>query len=142
MAQLQEYERVTHPHDAQRSGFLEAKIVDKPWGHEEWLVVTRKYVMKKLYVNAGEELSKQYHVHKMETLTVLQGDCMLLLGQEGDLNLDNARYFPFNTGDVVHVNPKTIHTFKALTDVVLFEVSTTELSDVVRLADKYGREGK
>jgi len=29
----------------------------------------------------------------------------------------------------------------ALTDIVLLEVSTTELDDVVRLEDRYGREG-
>jgi hypothetical protein len=29
----------------------------------------------------------------------------------------------------------------AVTDVEVFEVSTTELDDVVRLEDSYGREG-
>lgn len=132
-------DKVIREHDAQRSGFIAAKIVPKPWGREEWVVVTDRYVMKRLFVNAGELLSKQYHEQKMETLTVVEGECDLLLGHEGDLNLENARYYPFRVGEVVHLNPKTIHTFKAVTDVVLYEVSTTELHDVVRLEDKYGR---
>jgi mannose-6-phosphate isomerase len=67
---------------------------------------------------------------------------MLLLGEEEDLNLENAKLVPFNKGEVVHINPRTIHTFHAMEDSVLYEVSTTELHDVVRLEDKYGRQGQ
>jgi mannose-6-phosphate isomerase len=132
-------EKVVHPHDANKSGFVEPKIVNKPWGHEEWVVVTDKYVMKRICVKQGELLSKQYHEQKMETLTVVEGECELLLGEEGDLVLANAKFYPFARGEAVHLKPKTIHTFKALTDVVLYEVSTPELLDVVRLEDKYAR---
>ena len=37
--------------------------------------------------------------------------------------------------------PGTIHQMVALTDCDILEVSTPELDDVVRLSDKYGREG-
>jgi len=36
--------------------------------------------------------------------------------------------------------PKVVHTIEALGDSVILEVSTPELHDVVRLADRYGRE--
>ena len=43
-------------------------------------------------------------------------------------------------GDRVHVTPKTVHRMTALEDCDIFEVSTPELDDVVRLEDRYGRE--
>jgi len=45
-------------------------------------------------------------------------------------------------GEGVHIAPKTIHRMTAIEDSELFEVSTPELHDVVRLEDRYGREDK
>jgi quercetin dioxygenase-like cupin family protein len=42
-------------------------------------------------------------------------------------------------GAALHFPAGTRHRLEALTDVVLFEVSTPELDDVVRLEDRYGR---
>jgi len=45
-------------------------------------------------------------------------------------------------GDTFHVTPGTIHRFSATlgTNVVLAEVSTNYLDDVVRLEDDYDRD--
>jgi len=43
-------------------------------------------------------------------------------------------------GERVHVTPKTVHRMTAIEDSDIFEVSTPELHDVVRLEDRYGRE--
>ena len=43
-------------------------------------------------------------------------------------------------GERVHITPKTIHRMTAIEDSDIFEVSTPELHDVVRLEDRYGRE--
>ena len=43
--------------------------------------------------------------------------------------------------DTFHCLPNTVHRMVAVTDVDVFEVSTPELDDVVRLEDAYGREG-
>ena len=40
-----------------------------------------------------------------------------------------------------HVTPGLRHRMTALEDTDVVEVSTTELDDVVRLEDKYGRAG-
>jgi quercetin dioxygenase-like cupin family protein len=45
-------------------------------------------------------------------------------------------------GEAVHVTPKTVHRMTALEDADIFEVSTPELTDVVRLQDNYGRQDK
>ena len=44
-------------------------------------------------------------------------------------------------GDTVHLEPGTRHRFTAGEDTDIFEVSTPEIDDVVRLEDRYGRLG-
>ena len=36
-------------------------IVNKPWGHEIRWAITEKYLGKILHINAGHQLSLQYH---------------------------------------------------------------------------------
>ena len=42
-------------------------------------------------------------------------------------------------GDTVHLTPGTRHRLTAIEDTDIFEVSTPEIDDVVRLEDRYGR---
>ena len=44
-------------------------------------------------------------------------------------------------GDTVHITPGTRHRMTAVEDCDIFEVSTPEIEDVVRLEDRYGRQG-
>ncbi|NUQ13052.1 MAG: cupin [Gemmatimonadaceae bacterium] len=44
-------------------------------------------------------------------------------------------------GDAFRITPHTIHYMEAVTDCDVLEVSTPELDDVVRIKDRYGREG-
>lgn len=114
-----------------------ATIVDKPWGHEEIFARTDAYVGKLLVVMAGECLSLQYHEVKEETLRVLAGRMKLTKGPD----LEHLDSVELGAGDIFHVNPGTLHRMEAITDTTLLEVSTPELDDVVRLEDRYGREG-
>lgn len=43
-------------------------------------------------------------------------------------------------GNIYHIHRFLIHRMEAITDVVVAEVSTPELDDVVRLEDDYGRQ--
>lgn len=55
---------------------------------------------------------------------------------------DALRTLRLRPGDSVHLLPGVRHRITAVSDeVVLLEASTTELDDVVRLADRYGRQG-
>ena len=105
-------------------------VVDKPWGREIWWALGPGYVGKRLEVRAGEALSLQYHERKHETLYVQSGELLL------HLNGDERRVA---AGHVATVAPGCVHRMEAVTDVVLFEVSTPELDDIVRLEDRYGR---
>jgi mannose-6-phosphate isomerase len=44
-------------------------------------------------------------------------------------------------GQSFRITPGTVHQIEAVTDCDVLEVSTTEDDDVVRLEDRYGREG-
>ena len=44
-----------------------------------------------------------------------------------------------NPGDEYHIRPGIKHRMEAVKDCHVFEVSTTQLDDVVRLEDAYGR---
>ncbi len=116
---------------------VRATFVEKPWGHEEIFASTGDYVGKILVIRGGEALSLQFHRIKDETIRVLEGKLDLLAGDHTD-RLVTHRMTP---GDVYHVTPGTIHRMTAVTDCRILEVSTPHLDDVVRLEDRYGREG-
>jgi quercetin dioxygenase-like cupin family protein len=105
----------------------------KPWGHEDLWAFTDKYVGKILFIKAGHRLSKQYHNIKDETIHVLSGDLKLYLNEmENEILAYEGASF--------RIHPGLIHRFEATNDdVILLEVSTPELDDIVRLKDDYDR---
>jgi len=110
--------------------------VPKPWGYELIFAITDRYVGKILHVNQGESLSLQYHEMKDETLYVVSGELRLTLESDGD-----RRELLLRAGEAFHIPPRLIHRMEAIVDTDVAEVSTTELHDVVRLDDRYGRTG-
>jgi len=113
--------------------------VEKPWGHEIWWARTERYVGKILHVKAGESLSLQYHNVKDETILIQSGRLLFETKAAGDPG--ELRRVEMNPGDVFHITPGTVHRMTGLTDCDIVEVSTPELDDVVRLEDRYGRQG-
>ena len=111
------------------------KEVVKPWGKEELLEYNDKYVVKKLFMKAGECCSLQYHELKRETMFVVSGKLRLYIGDDIN-NLEKRELLP---GDYVNVSPYTIHRMEGIEDSVYVETSTNEVWDVVRLDDKYKR---
>jgi mannose-6-phosphate isomerase len=109
--------------------------VEKPWGYELWWARTDRYVGKLIHVNKGHALSLQYHRQKDETIFVWQGR---ILFESHDAN-GELQGREMKAGDAVHVSPPTVHRMTALEDTDIFEVSTPEVDDVVRLEDRYGR---
>ncbi len=114
---------------------VEITRVDKPWGYELIWAHTDRYVGKILHINAGESLSLQYHERKDETIYVLRGKMVFLVGTSED-ELQEVR---LDEGMSFRVTPGTRHRMRAVTDCDLLEASTPELDDVVRLEDRYGR---
>lgn len=118
------------------SGRVEITTVPKPWGHETIWARTDRYVGKILHIKAGHALSVQYHDRKDETIHLLAGELVYRV-QLGD-TLEDMR---LTRGESFRITPGTIHQMEAVTDCQVLEVSTPELEDVVRLSDRYGREG-
>ncbi len=120
-----------------RSDWVQVIVrVDKPWGHEErFALEPGKYCGKSLHVDAGHALSLQYHEGKEETIAVQSGRVQLEIGSDED----HLEKFDLGPGDAVHLIPGTRHRLTAIVDCVILEASTTELDDVVRLEDRYGR---
>lgn len=115
--------------------FDDSKTISKPWGHEVIWAHTDTYVGKYLYICANSRLSKQFHVEKEETISVLSGVLRLEVGNE---DVQVSYLMP---GDSYHIKPKTVHRFCAEnTSVHLVEVSTPQLHDVVRISDDYNRK--
>ena len=111
--------------------------VDKPWGYELRWAITDRYLGKIIHVDAGQQLSLQYHVQKDESILVLRGELDLVLeDDEGELLVHRL-----GEGMSARVRPGRRHRFRAVTDVDLVEVSSPEIDDVVRLSDDYGRAG-
>jgi quercetin dioxygenase-like cupin family protein len=79
----------------------------------------------------------QYHERKDETVHLLSGELSYRVQSDSgvlkDVNL--------KLGESFRITPGTIHQMVALTECDVLEVSTPELDDVVRVSDKYGREG-
>ena len=116
-------------------GRIENTKIEKPWGYELRWAITDRYLGKVLHVNQGEALSLQYHERKDEYLYVIKGSIDIEVGGAGG-ELTRRR---MTAGDTLHITPGTRHRLTAVEDSDVFEVSTPELDDVVRLEDRYGR---
>lgn len=134
----------------------------KPWGREIWFAQINidkqnlgktpksqtakattakkpiRYAGKILELKKGHRYSLQYHEYKYETQYIVSGRVKASIGT----NLKNLQHKILKKGDKLDVPPYTIHRLEAITDTVIFEVSTPELNDVVKLDDDYGRTGK
>ena len=130
-------ERMSDQETSVPQGVFYGRRVDKPWGHELIWGHTERYVGKILHIEAGHALSLQYHEVKDETMYLLSGEVQMELGDHEDV-LEVIKVEP---GQSVHLKPGRRHRLTALTTCDLIEVSTPELDDVVRIDDRYGREG-
>lgn len=131
------------------------EITQKPWGYEEILTKTEAYVVKRIVVRAGHQLSLQYHKEKVETLILVDGAAFIVLPkQRGGFNGKEIYVAKSATDPIVpldtnemepqkpyHVQKGRIHRVGAPKDspAVLIEISTTQLDDVVRIRDDYNR---
>lgn len=118
------------------SGHSEVRVVSKPWGHEVIWAHTDRYVGKLLHIKAGHALSVQYHERKDETIYLLRGEMVYRVQENGAL-----RDVALRVGEAFRNEPGMIHQMEAITDCDVLEASTPHLDDVVRLNDRYGREG-
>ncbi len=117
---------------------MDIKIIKKPWGEEIWFAQNEHYAGKILKVTKGHRISLQYHEKKQETQYLYKGSVKMIFGDD----VENLQERVLKVGEKFDINPPMIHRVHALEDSEIFEVSTPELDDVVKLQDDYGRSGK
>jgi mannose-6-phosphate isomerase-like protein (cupin superfamily) len=110
-------------------------VVVKPWGREEWLALNHAYAYKRIYIRAGTRTSLQFHRVKIETNYIIAGEAEVWL--QNDAGVLQSRVM--RAGEHFTVQPQRTHRVMALSDLILQEVSSPEVDDVVRLEDDAGR---
>lgn len=110
--------------------------INKPWGYEIILTPSDSPVTGKiLHLDDGKRFSLQYHDKKRETLTLISGKGLIILEDEkGDLK--EIEMEPFKG---YFIRPFQKHRCKGITNCDIFEASTKEEGNTVRLEDDYGR---
>ncbi len=112
------------------------KTVHKPWGKEVWLELNDRDCYKRIYISAGHRTSLQYHERKLETNYIIAGEAEVWLeNASGEMEIRRMTKDDFFT-----VVPPRKHRVVALTDIVLQEVSTPDVDDVIRVQDDAGRK--
>jgi quercetin dioxygenase-like cupin family protein len=111
------------------------QYIDKPWGYELIWAKTSDYVGKVLNISKGHKLSLQYHQFKEETIMVASGELRLVFENDSG----QLEEITLAAGEAHHIPPGRKHRMIALENCVVYEVSTPQLDDVVRLEDGYGR---
>jgi len=107
----------------------------RPWGTWEVLATGDGYTVKRIRVLPGQRLSLQYHHHRSEHWTIVQGFA--------EVELDDVVH-QISAGKHVHIPVGALHRVRALGSepLVFLEVQVGEIldeNDIVRISDDYGR---
>ena len=100
------------------------KEILKHWGKELWIAQEQEYGGKTLIIKENCHTSHHYHKDKKETIYCFKGEVDIIL---------NDRVVTLKEGDDVTLPPKTVHKIISKKNSILFEVSTPQLADVVRI---------
>ena len=113
-------------------------ITQKPWGTYQVLQKEEKFLVKKLTINPGEEISSQFHEHRHEHWILVCGAIKVILdGKHHEMEPNNHLYIPKGSKHQI-INP---HSQPA----EIIEIQSGDIineDDIVRLSDKYRRDGK
>ncbi len=111
------------------------KLVYRPWGSYECLVLGDRFQVKHIVVKPGGVLSLQRHFHRAEHWVVVRGTAKVTIGNSEELLAENQSiYVPLGSMHRLE-NPGKI-------PLELIEVQTGSYlgeDDIVRFADVYSR---
>lgn len=138
--------------------FLKFKNISKIWGSEKifklnFIKKNKFNILKVITIKKNQEPSLQFHLKKKEMIIIMKGSGTLKYYSNSTNNkiIKNYKNFEFNinnykykikkiaVGDAFFIDKKTIHQIHSSNEIVLVEISTNYLKDVIRLKDKYGR---
>lgn len=117
--------------------FKPEDVGPREWGREILVAhVPGFYTGKLLLMNAGAKGGLQKHHLKNECGYLYSGE-LLVRYDPGDGKLHEKKLV---AGDAIHIPPGAVHQEEALTDCVIFEISTPHFNDRVRMEPEYGFE--
>jgi mannose-6-phosphate isomerase len=108
----------------------------RPWGEYFVLDDSKTHKVKRIVVKPGGRLSYQYHFHRAEVWTIVEGEALI--------TIDGIKK-TFKVGDVATIPLKAKHRIQNTTNenLVFIEVQWGESfdeSDIVRIEDDYNRD--
>jgi mannose-6-phosphate isomerase-like protein (cupin superfamily) len=111
------------------------KTVYRPWGYYTVLNQGKGFLTKCIYLNPKAKLSVQLHHHRSEHWVVVEGNAVVLKGEE---------YFNLKEGDCIDLAVEEKHSLQNPYDepLKILEVQKGEIlseDDIVRFEDIYGR---
>ena len=121
------------------------KKVQKPWGYEIWITGEHPgYCLKKIFIKKGTKTSLQYHKIKRETNVLFEGTARLYYKIKPEVNNDlvcndDLAFYEMNPISIIDIYPETVHRLEAISDILLYEVSTPHLDDIIRISDDTNR---
>jgi mannose-6-phosphate isomerase len=109
------------------------KEILKDWGKELWIAEEAEYGGKILIIRENKSTSQHYHKDKKETIYCFKGLVDIIL---------TDRIVTLKEGEDVTLFPRTIHSILGKRDSILFEVSTPQLADIVRIQQNSKKTGR
>lgn len=111
------------------------EIGERPWGKYYVLQDETHYKLKRIEVNPGGKLSYQFHHHRQEFWTIVEGEAVVILDEVEHL---------LTYGESIFIPQGAKHRILNLSEkpVVFIEVQTGTYfgeDDIVRLEDEYDR---
>ena len=111
------------------------EIGERPWGKYYVLEDEENYKLKRIEVDAGHRLSYQYHHHRQEFWTVVQGEAVVVLdGVEHVVKYGESIFIPLGAKHRIENRSAEL--------LVFIEVQTGTYfgeDDIIRLEDDYAR---
>lgn len=107
----------------------------RPWGEYFVLDGSTVHKVKRIVVKPGGRLSYQYHFHRSEVWTIVEGEAIITIDDQDKI---------YKVGDVIIIPVKAKHRIENKTNksLVFIEVqwgASFEESDIVRIEDDYDR---
>lgn len=108
----------------------------RPWGRWEVIATGDRYTVKRITVTPGQRLSLQYHHHRAEHWTIVEG--------EAEVEIDGIVH-RLGFGEHIHIPLGARHRIRNGGESILafVEVQVGDLldeNDIVRVSDDYGRQ--
>lgn len=112
------------------------EIGDRPWGKYFVLEDEANYKLKRIEVLPGKRLSYQYHHHRQEFWTVVEGEANVVLdGIDHALTYGQSIFIPQGSRHRIENNSDRL--------LVFVEVQTGTYfgeDDIIRIEDDFGRD--